>query len=660
MSASAQSRVRRLALAMTVVAAASLVAGLWVIAARSGWRIGADPDATKRLALTTLLGAALAIQALFLGRRRDDAPATTRALWGAPVLCLLAASVAYSALVALFVPIALGGLLVGLAWRSAAAAEDRCVRATRGLPVPEPATRARGRTVAACSFAVPVLGLAALLLPVATCSPLAFLGGRSGRAAHADTDLGGSGGGRGGRVRVDPSGVGSDDAELGREVLLVAVPMRGDERLGDQGPFYLRGLVMDGADDDGVWTPSDVPGQRIADGDDGADDGWCTLGPRPDPSTALELEVRQVAVSAGRSGRSLLHVPPKPARVSADACEHAPDGALTVADDGASVVRYAVLAPHPSRVPSPSPGAKATPRDAASLALARRRPVVAALAAEARDATLGLATDAERVAAVVRHLRETFAYVNVGGGESGFDGLERFLTARRGSCVQFAEAAAWMLRSQRIPARVATGFLVREWDPARRSYVARGGDYHAWVEVEFDGCGWTIQDATPVAAEPRAPTDAAADDAQAGGTSPLDAVERRLREFVAAAIRAARERPEWWALSALLTTVAAVVVSLARDRGPRGAAAATDRDDRTPWGRLLREIERRGHVRRPSQTAVEFAEAVAAAEGAEFEPFVELTWRRQAARFGGRELTAGDVVAIDGFRSALARQPNRL
>ncbi|MFB6266444.1 MAG: DUF3488 and DUF4129 domain-containing transglutaminase family protein [Halodesulfurarchaeum sp.] len=67
---------------------------------------------------------------------------------------------------------------------------------------------------------------------------------------------------------------------------------------------------------------------------------------------------------------------------------------------------------------------------------------------------------------------------------------------RNGYCVYFASAMAVMLRTQDVPARFVVGYT-----PGQQvdddSFVVRGVDSHAWVEVYFPDVGWVRFDPTP-------------------------------------------------------------------------------------------------------------------------------------------------------------------
>ncbi len=93
---------------------------------------------------------------------------------------------------------------------------------------------------------------------------------------------------------------------------------------------------------------------------------------------------------------------------------------------------------------------------------------------------------------------------------AGQDAVDHFLfDSKLGFCEQIASAMAIMLRSQGVPARVATGYVPSERDEVAGVWVSRGRDAHAWVEVYFPSQGWVPFDPTasvPLSGETSHPT----------------------------------------------------------------------------------------------------------------------------------------------------------
>ena len=86
------------------------------------------------------------------------------------------------------------------------------------------------------------------------------------------------------------------------------------------------------------------------------------------------------------------------------------------------------------------------------------------------------------------------------------DGVENFLTVtKQGYCVQFASAAALILREYGIPVRYMEGYVAADYtrrvntgkESSRFAAEVRDSDRHAWIEVWYDGIGWVIYETTP-------------------------------------------------------------------------------------------------------------------------------------------------------------------
>ncbi len=79
----------------------------------------------------------------------------------------------------------------------------------------------------------------------------------------------------------------------------------------------------------------------------------------------------------------------------------------------------------------------------------------------------------------------------------GADAVDDFLfESKLGFCEQIASTLVIMLRSQGVPARLATGYVPGERDRVAGVWKVRASDAHAWVEVWFPLTGWEAFDPT--------------------------------------------------------------------------------------------------------------------------------------------------------------------
>jgi transglutaminase-like putative cysteine protease len=116
----------------------------------------------------------------------------------------------------------------------------------------------------------------------------------------------------------------------------------------------------------------------------------------------------------------------------------------------------------------------------------------------ARDFAGDAPSDMARARAIERHLRRDYTYTLDLPDRKTSDPLADFLfTRKRGYCEYFASALAVMLRSQGIPARLATGFQSGVFNPVSGLWLVRASDAHSWVEAWIPGHGWCIFDPTP-------------------------------------------------------------------------------------------------------------------------------------------------------------------
>ena len=145
---------------------------------------------------------------------------------------------------------------------------------------------------------------------------------------------------------------------------------------------------------------------------------------------------------------------------------------------------------------------------------------------------------------------------------AGADAVDDYLfESRRGFCEQIASALVVMLRSQGVPARMATGYIPGERDQVSGVWKVRASDAHAWVEVWFPETGWQAFD--PTASVPLA-----------GETSPSTVGD----DVASAVIGAVTSRPVETGAIAVLVLGALGATRMVRELRRRRA--------RGPWGLL--------------------------------------------------------------------------
>ena len=157
---------------------------------------------------------------------------------------------------------------------------------------------------------------------------------------------------------------------------------------------------------------------------------------------------------------------------------------------------YSLLEDPPGGSPAvnPPPALDAAER-ARCLQLPKLDPRIGELA---RRLTAGSGSDLEKAMAVEGRLRSDYGYTLDLPRRRPADPMADFLfTRRKGHCEYFASAMAVLLRTEGIPARLATGFQGGIYNHLTDLWLIRAGDAHAWVEAWIAGRGWTTFDPTP-------------------------------------------------------------------------------------------------------------------------------------------------------------------
>lgn len=140
------------------------------------------------------------------------------------------------------------------------------------------------------------------------------------------------------------------------------------------------------------------------------------------------------------------------------------------------------------------------------------------------------------------YFRQNFEYsFDVNLAEEGDPVVDFVLNRRPGYCEYYAAGMALMARSLGIPARVAGGFVVADYNSLAGQWVVRKSDAHAWCEIyDHESRRWVAFDGTPSSVtEPES-------------RSGVVAFTGRLRDFLklrvdALILRIRASDPEKWA-----------------------------------------------------------------------------------------------------------------
>ncbi|QDA31517.1 hypothetical protein FH039_07785 [Thermococcus indicus] len=113
----------------------------------------------------------------------------------------------------------------------------------------------------------------------------------------------------------------------------------------------------------------------------------------------------------------------------------------------------------------------------------------------ARNITAGIEGDYLKARAIESYLRMHYEFdMNAPPAPNGIDPLEWFLFhSKRGVCIDFNTAFVILARLNGIPARLVTGYLIKETPAEQAVHPIQA---HAWAEVPFEGIGWVTFDAT--------------------------------------------------------------------------------------------------------------------------------------------------------------------
>jgi hypothetical protein len=290
----------------------------------------------------------------------------------------------------------------------------------------------------------------------------------------------------------------------------------------------------------------------------------------------------------------------------------------------------------------------------------------------ARRLTAGEATRYDKVMAIMDHL-STFEYTTdlepSDMVEAGADPVDAFLfEMQEGHCEYFASALAVLLREIDVPTRLVNGYYGAHLNELGDFYAVRQADAHSWVEVYMgEPIGWVTFDPTPPHGR------IAGDDAPLlpALAQALDAMRNAYLEYVIdynlgkqrnllenMGVRGENEygmgRVQWWGVGgwglAIGVAVGAGVLLRRRRR-------ATDPPAVRIYGKLLVRLQRRGHVRGPSESPIRFARRLAQQGMRGADDFLRFAKLYEEHRFGPELPPA--VLAELRTRAAAVRQALR-
>ena len=264
----------------------------------------------------------------------------------------------------------------------------------------------------------------------------------------------------------------------------------------------------------------------------------------------------------------------------------------------------------------------------------------------AKSLTAGYDNNFDKAIAVRNYLRETVSYNDqIAAVPDGIDPVHFTLfVSREGYCNYYASAMAVMLRSEGIPARIASGYAQGSYDDDTKSYRVNASNAHTWVEVYFPDYGWIQFEPTasiPIVARPDNLDNSGGGDAFGAFAGPQLSREELLGEDInpeeedflvpddferGPNITPQQEGflatfPIWQALFATLIVAIAVVLSFAANEMNRRVEGDVDKS----YGRLGRWARWLGIQYRPVDTPYERADYLATAVPEGKEPIRALT-----------------------------------
>jgi len=363
-------------------------------------------------------------------------------------------------------------------------------------------------------------------------------------------------------------------------------------------------------------------------------------------------------------------------------------GALNLAYPPGSRIRYTAYSDpaNPSRaeLELEERGAKARP-DPKYLQLPEGSDGITRLAMQV---TSGSVTDYDKAVRIQGYLKANYAYTLDPPRDKKMGPIEDFLfNSKAGYCEHFATAMALMLRASGVQSRMVTGFYGGEWNEYGGYYLVREQDAHTWVEVRFPESGWVMFDPTPESAGSRPkPMFGRLSNAldfmrfkwdryviyynlsdQMTAVNSLARAYQSMKKGISeytdrlggdSGLRLPGfSRRDILLPAAILCMIAllAVATYLLR-RALKGRGVMGRRGSVPFYEEMARLLRRRGHVRPPGVTPMEFAVRLSAGEPEEYGGVVYVTELYNRVRFGGRSVSREEEGRVREVLGRLGRE----
>jgi transglutaminase-like putative cysteine protease len=299
-----------------------------------------------------------------------------------------------------------------------------------------------------------------------------------------------------------------------------------------------------------------------------------------------------------------------------------------------------------------------------------------ALIGLAGKVTEGAAGPYDKVQKISKYLVKNCSYTLNPRRDTARSPMDDFLFySKEGYCEHFATAMVLMLRATGVHARLVSGFMGGQWNDYGLYYVVRARDAHTWVEAYFPDSGWVRFDPTPSASARAQTTLAGIADYidylkyrwdryvvfynlrdQLGAMRSLARAMDRVKKAVPgtftwgpdglSAFKGQGTRGKGLLVPAAIAALMLLLYAAWRLVRLPGMKTRVRRSDVTFYEEFLKILGKKGYIRRPGLTPLEFARDVAAKAG-QAGTAVEITELYNRVRFGGIPLSRDEKARVD-------------